>query len=224
MCEEIVPMSKLLAASTVAALAIAVAGCSESTAPTKSTPRTVSVVTTASVPAVPTAPVTLTTSATESKVAVTYPLAALQAIVQSLGGPVTITMTDVASKDFAARLPAATTALIDQSKAASVLVFSAQRSGASLAQATDGTILSQTFPSGFYSVEFAFTPFGGSCASGSLALYINSGGTKTAIALQNVTIAGSPQVIKGFAGIPANIIAAWTGWFECTPVSGAFNP
>jgi hypothetical protein len=221
MCEEIVLMSKLLTASTVGALALALASCSESTAPNKAAPRTASVVTTVAVPAVPTAPVTLTTSATESKVAATVPLAALQALVQALGGPVTITMKDVAAKDYSSSLPAGTAALINASTTAAVLQFSAVRSGASLTQESSGTVLYQSGQT-VYDFSVSFTPYGQSCAPGTLTGSLLSGGTKTAVTLKNVRNLG--YLVTADFPVPLSVfIVGYAMLFECQGVSGSFG-
>jgi hypothetical protein len=91
-------MSKLVSVSTVTALAIALASCSESTAPSS---RTYSVSTTATVPANPTAPILLITNDPQSKVTVTLNVATLQALAQLVGGSAQIKMTDVAPTDYA---------------------------------------------------------------------------------------------------------------------------
>lgn len=215
-------MSKLLSVSIVGALAIALVSCSESTAPAKGTPRTVSVVATASVPAVPTAPVTVATNTTESKVSATYPVAALQALVAAFGGPVAITMTDVAAKDIAAKLPAGSAALIDPTTTAATLQFSAQRSGASFTASESGSILFQSAGT-TYQLSFAFTPFGASCATGSLSAFVLQAGVKTVVALSGISF-GPP--IGFTAAIPAGIFVASSGFalvIQCQPVTGGFG-
>jgi hypothetical protein len=216
-------MSKLLSVSSVAALAIALASCSTSTAPAaKATPRTASVVTTAAVPAVPTAPVSLTTNTTESKVAATLPVAALQAIVAALGGPVTIKMTDVASKDFTATLPTGSAAAIDPARTAGVFQFSAVRSSAMQSQVTSGTLLAQA-SNGSYTVDFKFTPFGATCRSGTTGAYfLSAGGVKTIATLTGFAIDNLGGLSFTYA-VPASLISAYTIVVECDGVTGSFG-
>jgi hypothetical protein len=215
-------MSKRLAASTVAALAIAAAGCSESTAPAKSTPRTVSVSTSATVPAVPTAPITLATNATESQVSVTLPATALQNIVQALGGPVSITMTDVAPADVASKLPAGSSALIDASKTAALILFDAQRSGASsLADLTSEMILAQV--GGNVDIPFRFKPFSAGCTAGSFVGFTLQNSVRT---VRTITV---PGLANGFWSFSYTIplpffVRSFVLGVECTPVSGSFSP
>lgn len=220
-CEDIVPMSKLLAVSTAGALAIALVSCSEATAPTKAAPRTVSVATTAAVPAVPTVPVALTTNTTESKVTVTLPVAGLTALVQAAGGPVSITMTDLAAKDYASRLPAGTAALIDPAKTAGVFQFSTQRSGASQTALSSETVYLQG-TSTILAGSVAITPFGQSCTPGTVTGFILSGGTKTSVALTSVSVVSG--VVNATAPVPISFwLAGFSLLFEFTGVSGSFG-
>jgi hypothetical protein len=215
-CEDIVPMSKLLSGSSVAALAIALASCSTSTAPASipTPPRTASVATSAAVPAVPTAPVALTTNATESKVSATVPVAALQAMVQALGGPVTITMTDVAPKDFSSLLPAGT---VVDTNSVEVIQFSAQRSGASLAVETPGTVLGQ-IASPNLRFSFRFTPYGYTCGSAVTATVTRAvfPFVGAEAPLENLVISsGNPQVISVDVGVPSSIVSRFFVSFKC---------
>jgi hypothetical protein len=220
-CEDIVPMSKLLSVSSVAALAIALASCSTSTAPASipTPPRAASVATSSAVPAVPTAPVALNTNSTESTVSASVPVAALQAIVQAVGGPATITMTDVAPNDYSSLLPAGT---VVDTNSVEVIQFSAQRSGASLAVETPGTVLGQIAPPNLR-FSFRFTPYGYTCRSAVTAKVFrfvapNSG---AAAPLENLVISsGNPQVISVDVGVPSSTVSRFLVVFTCdrTPV------
>jgi hypothetical protein len=215
-------MSKLLSVSSVAALAVALASCSTSTAPAKSAPRTASVVTTAAVPAVPTAPVTLATASTESNVSVTIPVAVLQDIVAAYGGPVSIKLTDVAPKDFASLLPAGTAGTFDAATSASVLLFDITRSAAALAQVTSETILYQGATTSW---PFRVVPFGASCTPNTLTASAKSATANADVPLTGVSFTG--VIFTGFFTIPRAFLVAKAPFFirfQCTPVSGSFNP
>jgi hypothetical protein len=212
-CEDIVPMSKLLSVSSVAALAIALASCSTSTAPASipTPPRAASVATSAAVPAVPTAPVALNTNSTESKVSASVPVAALQAIVQALGGPATITMTDVAPKDYSSLLPAGT---VVDTNSVEVIQFSAQRSGASLAVETPGTVLGQIAPPNLR-FSFRFTPYGYTCGSAVTAT-VKGPFVGAEAPLENLVISsGNPQVISVDVGVPSSTVSRFFVFFKC---------
>jgi hypothetical protein len=155
-------MSKLVSVSTVTALAIALASCSESTAPSS---RTYSVSTTATVPANPTAPILLITNDPQSKVTVTLSVATLQTLAQILGGPAQIKMTDVAPTDYSS-LPANEQTSISKfgSRTLTVLVFDVTRTGAlaSASLASSSEVAFQTgAPTGAFTItECANAPNG----------------------------------------------------------------
>jgi hypothetical protein len=214
-------MSKFLAVNTVSALALALGGCSTSTAPVaKATPRTVSVTTTAAVPAVPTAPVTLTTNSTESNVSVTIPLDALQTIVAALGGPVIITMTDLAPKDYTSSLSAGSAAVIDPVNTTGIFQFSAARSSASLSAVTSEMILAQT--AGTTSKWNYFRIPHGDCQLNTLTAYfLTLGGTKTKAALSNASESTGLYSVQ--VDVPNSMLPNYTIVFECKGVSGTFG-
>jgi hypothetical protein len=144
----------------------------------------------------------------------TVPVAALQAMVQALGGPVTITMTDVAPKDFSSLLPAGT---VVDTNSVEVIQFSAQRSGASLAVETPGTVLGQ-IASPNLRFSFRFTPYGYTCGSAVTATVTRAvfPFVGAEAPLENLVISsGNPQVISVDVGVPSSIVSRFFVSFKC---------
>lgn len=129
--EDNVNIRKMLAASAAGLMVASLTQCKKSpTAPATASTRTHSVVTTVQVPATPTAPITLSTNDPESNVQVTLDVAALQQLVQLVGGAAQIKMTDMAPKDYTS-LPASEAALVNKDdKSLATLVFDISASAA----------------------------------------------------------------------------------------------
>lgn len=89
----------LKVSSVLAGLAVLVSACNKTTtAPNNS--KTETVTATSSVSATPTSPVSVQTTGSQSNVSATFDVASLQQIVAATGGATSITMSDLASKDY----------------------------------------------------------------------------------------------------------------------------
>jgi hypothetical protein len=92
-------IDRRIAAIAVCVMAVTLTQCGKSI--TEPTPRTHSVTATAAIPANPTTPIILSTNDPESHLMTVIDVATAQSIVQSAGGPVTVTINDLAPADFA---------------------------------------------------------------------------------------------------------------------------
>lgn len=110
--------TKLRWAIVFCALLGASAGCGDE----EVKERTRSVKVTATIPANPTTPILIQTDDPESEVDVTLPVEALEAIIEAAGGPVQVTMTDMAPTDYDT-LPASERALVEQNPSLATLLF-----------------------------------------------------------------------------------------------------
>jgi hypothetical protein len=221
------PLSTRSASGIVSALALAlaVASCTI-TAPTKPIVRTVSVTASAPVPTVPTVPITVRTNGTESQVSVEYSLAELQALVTLYGGPVTLSVTDVAPKDYASRLPTAAAAWVNDPTTALALLFDAQRSGASLAQLSSGAVFLQSAPVSISKIlTLSLVGLPSLCRTGI-----------TGVKYARTASAGTPTIAPSFISAktgslisityilpPDGLDGRYVGVLSCSPITGGFG-
>jgi hypothetical protein len=150
------------------------------------------------VPATPTAPVTVATSDPQSAVQATLSVSTLQAIVASVGGAATVTMTDFDPSE----LSASVRALIGPNPA-KIIQFNITKSGSAAAVALDparaASIAAQVTGSGT-SVSFNITLSNGATCGTQPALYVlSSAGTSFSL-VDNTSFtfnAGPPTTISG---------------------------
>ncbi len=198
------------ASLALAGVAVLFSACHSSTSPAITKTQTVTA--TASVSATPTAPVSVQTSGSQSNVSASFDVAALQQIVALVGGGATITMADLASKDYGQLGSTVQSDLTGATGLIGVLSFSFQKSASG--QVADLAFDRSAAPGADPTISYTIigTDPCPSQNAVSLAFYGGSifGWIQTAVTLQK-----SSGVISGSFNLPATLPNPFTLTFMC---------
>ena len=149
---------RLMASVALAGFAVLLSACDKTTTAPSGSHRTQSVTATASIPANPTAPVTIQTTDPQSQVAVTIDPATLKLFATAAGGAGTLTMTDLAPKDYN-QAPAGFRSVVPASDSVmGVFTFSVQKAAGSKVAANRASFATQPF--GTIAWQFQSSTFG----------------------------------------------------------------
>jgi hypothetical protein len=197
--------------TALAGLAVLVTACNKSS--TSPNTKTETVTATASIPANPTAPVTISTTGSQSNASVTVDAAGLQGIAALVGGPVTVTMSDLAPKDYGQIGAAAQTSLSSATGVNGVLSFSFSKASGNLAADRAPADLVQGLPVW----NFSYKVVNDACPTSSTVTLVAYVHTLGWVAVPNTTtFTKANGTITGQANIPQFFFDALSGFFRVT--------